>query len=81
MSNEETHFVISVLEGPVPDGRVYTEITEDQLEILTELAETEHEILRDVRSDLPEDELNYHDEYTEQVWKVVELMRKIRRMK
>jgi len=79
MSNEETHVVLCVLEGPVPEGRVYTELTHRDQLVIVEAVEDWLDGLISTKRDLEEDELEPHEEYITQVATTLEKFREFRR--
>lgn len=65
--SKEHSYVLCVLDGPVPDGRVYTELTEADLAIVVEAIDDWLDGLANTRRDLEDKELDLHDEYMEEV--------------
>jgi len=74
MSNEQS-YVLAVLDGPVPDGRVYTELTEADLAIMVEAVDDWLDGCARTRRDLEGKELDFHDEYMEEVAGTLEKIR------
>lgn len=74
MSNEQS-YVLAVLDGPVPDGRVYTELTEADLAIIIEAVDDWLDGIARTRRDLEGKELDFHDEYMEEVAGTLEKIR------
>ncbi len=72
---EEMHVVLSVLDGPVPDGRVYTELESHELAIIVEALDNQLDSLIDTKRDLIPDEVKFHEEYIEEVAATLEKIR------
>ena len=72
---EEMHVVLSVLDGPVPDGRVYTELESHELAIIVEALDSQLDSLIDTKRDLIPDEVKFHEEYIEEVAATLEKIR------
>ena len=72
---EEMHVVLSVLDGPVPDGRVYTELESHELAIIVEALDSWLDSLIDTKRDLIPDEVKFHEEYIEEVAATLEKIR------
>lgn len=75
MSNEETHVVLCVLEGAIPDGRTYSELRTHELAILVEAVDNWLDGLISTKRDLRAEELKAHEEY---ITEVAETLEKIR---
>lgn len=77
--SEETHTVLCVLEGPVPDGRVYTELTKADQLVIIEAVEDWLDGLISTKRDLDEEELKPHEEYIVEVAATLEKLREFRK--
>lgn len=77
--NEEAHVVLCVLEGLVPDGRVYTELTKADQLVVIEAVENWLDGLISTKRDLDEEELKPHEEYITEVAATLEKFREFRR--
>jgi len=75
----EAHVVLCVLEGPVPDGRVYTELTKADQLVVIEAVENWLDGLISTKRDLDEEELEPHEEYITEVATTLEKFREFRR--
>ena len=64
---EETHVVLCVLEGAIPEGRTYSELKAEQLDIIVEALDTQLDSLISTKRDLRNFELKFHEEYIEEV--------------
>ncbi len=67
MSNEETHVVLCVLEGAIPDGRIYSELTEAELEIIVEALDSHLDGLIDTKKELWKEDQEPQQKYIEEV--------------
>lgn len=71
----ETHTVLCVLEGPVPEGRVYTELESHEIANVVEALDDWLDSLANTRKDLEGKELDIHDEFMEEVAGTLEKFR------
>jgi hypothetical protein len=75
MSNEETHVVLCVLEGAIPDGRTYSELKSHELAIIVEALDAQLDGLISTKRDLRNFELKFHEEYMAEVAETLETIR------
>lgn len=72
---KETCVVLSVLDGPVPDGRVYTELESHEVAIIVDSLDSWLDSLITTKKDLIPDERKFHQEYIEEVAATLEKIR------
>ena len=72
---EKTHVVLCVLEGVVPDGRVYTELETHELAIIVEAVDDWLDGICRTLRDLEGEEAVFHEKYMKEVTTTLEKIR------